>query len=381
MKVEIIAHSQNTKGEEIITYVLTYPRIIHAELLTHRVFSRNSSSSRAIPANKMIDNIMNNVFVPIDWQRKHKGMQGSKYFESDLVSILNFAWKDAALSAIKHARKFAENRVTKQLINRLLEPFSYITVIVTATEWDNFFKLRCPRYELAPGEEFFSKKDAENWMGPQPNNKEFWRSANNSQAEIHIQQLAELMWNARNESMPKQLKEDEWHIPFGDKINDDIILEEIALEADVKKYNLKTALDIYQFYAIKIAVARCARVSYETHDGEINYKRDLDLYERLQSSEHWSPFEHVAKAMTDLEYYSYVRGKQPRVEIDYNENKEEVGIIRHEHYPFIKKKSKHFFKNVFNSINGEPYPEHSHIYGWCDNFKGFRSYRNIIQND
>ena len=159
IKAECIAASKcQTK---IATFKVTMPRYILAEFNTHRLFTRNSASSRAIPFNKMVLSVTDHPFIPMAWQQDHKGMQGSEYLDdlpasyiSDLLhdgytarQILNGIWAgtlperphgSALYNAVECAKELNQFKATKQLANRLLEPFMYHTVLVTATEWDNF---------------------------------------------------------------------------------------------------------------------------------------------------------------------------------------------------------------------------------------------------
>jgi len=166
IEAKIVADSVNEYGNRIITYVLTYPRFIHAEVMTHRVFSRNTASSRAIPLKKMIKMVQDDPFIPIAWQKDHKGMQGTEYFTQPLeIESCELEWLNAANDAVKHAKKLNYNGgVTKQLCNRLLEPFMWHTALVTATEYANFFNLRCPYIvgdvdDYDPKARFFSTRD------------------------------------------------------------------------------------------------------------------------------------------------------------------------------------------------------------------------------
>ena len=345
INAKIVADSINAEGKRITSFILTYPRFIHSELMTHRVFSRNSASSRAIPFNKMIEMVESDPFIPIAWQSKHTGMQGTDYLDGDSEQqLLINKWLEARDLAVQQAKLLDYNNVTKQLCNRILEPYMWHTVLVTATEFDNFFELRCPKYHTpvsGDGYYFNSKKecldnhsDPDNIAKLEKMSDMEWYGINFSQAEIHIQALAEAMWDAINESKPKLLNPGEWHIPFSDNINDDEILQKIAKKEEVG--HLETAYDIYQHYAIKIATARCARLSYMTFDGEINYEKDVALHDTLLKAHHASPFEHCCRALTEEEYNTL--GK----------------MILH--------------------------PENGYVFenGWVDNFKGFISYRRIL---
>ena len=152
ISAKIIADSVNPRGDRVTTFLLTYPRIIHAEVMTHRLFSRNAASSRAIPFKKMVKDIEEDPFIPIAWQKDHKGMQGTEYFNPKLIPGDGFEslWLRSKNEAIETAKRLhsSGNGVTKQLCNRLLEPFQWYTCLVTATEYDNFYELRMPRYEI-----------------------------------------------------------------------------------------------------------------------------------------------------------------------------------------------------------------------------------------
>jgi len=292
IEAKIIADSINESGTRITTYVLTYPRFIHAELMTHRVFSRNSASSRAIPFEKMLKMVEEDPFIPIAWQKDHKGMQGTEYInpntDPNCAPIAD--WLYARDCAVNSAKELSSDGITKQLCNRLLEPFMWHTVIVTATEYDNFFELRCPKYKYK-GKDFKSKKDLLNAdLGTFPTRLSDieWLQFSSSGAEIHIQALAEAMWDAMNESAPKKLKEGEWHIPFGDQMELSVnhpIITKLANEIINSNSNdFSSCLPTVNYKKLidqtkaKIAVARCARLSYMTFDGEINYEKDNSIH-------------------------------------------------------------------------------------------------------
>lgn len=361
INARIVADSVDSRGNRITTFILTYPRIIHAEVMTHRLFSRNAASSRAIPFNKMVKSIEEDPFIPIAWQKDHKGMQGTEYwtkddiltpipdktFEIDAITHFRNEWLAARDYAVLCARGMHETLgITKQLCNRLLEPFQWYTCLVTTTEFDNFFELRLPKYKLIGlgGDPAKSRKD---WLkkmqfssalhpSQYPKTEEEWWTLSESGAEIHIQALAEAMWDARNESVPKELKAGQWHIPFGDRMDTNELHNFGIVECD----------NVYDIDHLKlyVATARCARLSYMTFDGEIDYEKDIKLHDQLLTSGHMSPFEHCSRCMGDEEYYWYVKGK------DLTEGYDELA----------------FDKNS---------------YGWCNNFKGFISYRYLLENE
>ena len=258
-EVRMIAHSISDANKELITMQLKYPRFIHAEFMTHREFSRNASSSRAIPVAKMIEQVRNAPAMPIHWGANQPGMQADNELTAEAAEAAKSYWMRAADQAADLAYEMNELGLHKQVANRILEPFQWMSVIMTTSNLSNFFGLRC-------------HKDA------QP----------------EIKHLAEMMRDCYNASTPVLLREGEWHLPY--------IGEEDWVEAyrnckvgrvnrDEPKHD--EMLKMLQ----KASVARCARVSYLTHDGqEPSLEKDLALYERLVGSEplHASPTEHQA---------------------------------------------------------------------------------------
>lgn len=235
---KVILDSVNPyNGIRLVTSELTYPRFIHAEFMTHRMFSRNAASSRAIPTDKMIDMVDNNPAMPVFWGKNKRGMAATK--EINDIEHAKRHWILAKDLMVSSATRLNELKVHKQITNRVLEPWKYITVICSATQLSNFFALR-----------------------------------DHEDAQPEIAHLARLWKTALDESTPEERI---WHIPY---IQDD----EIDLDLETQR---------------KIGVARCARVSYLTHDGKRDVDADLRLYERLLTGSghgHWSPFEHVAEA-------------------------------------------------------------------------------------
>ena len=358
-KCEIITDSLSPTGDRLTTYKVTYPRIIHAEMLRHRMLSRNVASSRAIPFKKMVKDVEKNPFVPIAFQKPHKGMQGNEYWtDNDIVTVdegdeyevdtkiysatehFITEWLEAKDLAVSQAYELNRLGVTKQLCNRLLEPFVWTTELISGTEWDNFFELRCPLYFG----KYKSWKDACVVNGSLDFEAPLLErlNSNASQAEIHIQRIAEMMWDAYNESTPKQLEAGEWHIPYGDKINLDskgtVHPSDELYGTTLRMWYAASGIELPE---LKIATARCARLSYETLGDEpkIDYEADIKLHDRLLAQNHMSPFEHCAVAMTNKEYYYYRKGM------------------------------------VLSSDN-DTYSNNT--LGWCNNFKGFIQYRHLI---
>ncbi len=279
------------RGERLTTLELTFPRFILPEFNTHRVFSRNSASSRAIPVVKQLKKVLESPFIPDEFGSNKPGMQasenlkGSKYDEardvwlsgrdnavySALPLLLGRAetakvikeadglrdpkvvkkvleavklYEDTVKEASSTGSEHPYLNVHKQLANRLLEPFTWHTVVVTSTEWSNFWALR-----------------------------------DNDEAQPEIHKIAHLAHKAYLDSSPNSLKEGEWHLPF------------------VREDEIKHAKNYPEIWK-KVSAGRCARVSYETHAGIRDHKADIVLFERLVNSGHMSPLEHIAEPMS-----------------------------------------------------------------------------------
>lgn len=310
ISAKTILRSRNTAAPDKVlsTLLLRYPRWIHAEQRTHRVIpleegldfleptpslmadpnlSRNAASSRAIPVKKLIKDVIDDPAIPLFWGKNQRGMQaveencapvmldvpGVPPFEGDttLGEFTNEeAWLQAMHSAIKFAEAFDAAGYHKQIVNRLLEPFSHITVLVSATEWDNFLELR-----------------------------------DHPDAEPHIQMLArEIRKCLEDESTIQDLEPGGWHLPF--------ITEEdkrSVIEWDDGEENRRActqgwvARNQWAWYGLsklkKLSVARCASTSYKTVDGfDMTLEKAIALHDKLVGSTpiHASPAEHVAQA-------------------------------------------------------------------------------------
>lgn len=268
IKAKIITDSINLNGVRLTTMQLKYHRFIHSEFMTHRVFSRNASSSRAIPVMKMIEQVETDPAIPVHWGRNQSGMQAKGELDEYSISIAKNDWLSAAKSAAESARLLSLLGLHKQVINRLLEPFQWIHVVVTATEWDNFYALR-----------------------------------DHPDAQPEIQALAQAMKEAHNNSAPTLLEDGEWHLPY------------------IKSYEheLYTYQDLLKFSA-----ARCARVSYLNHDkSDPSPEKDIDLHDKLTQSNppHMSPVEHQAQSRLEDKFFANFRGwKQYRTYLEQIKN-------------------------------------------------------------
>lgn len=239
-RAEIVADSVSEAGDRLTTMEVEFPRMVLAEFNTHRVFSRNSASSRAIPVEKQLQRILNDPFIPSYWGANQKGMQAEAQLEGRAAQQAADEWLAARDSAIEHVKALLAIDLHKQLANRLLEPYMWHTVIVTATEWSNFFALR-----------------------------------DNAMAQPEIHEIAGMMHELYASSTPTLVKERAWHLPLIQPEEYDGTFE-------------------FSEEARRISAARCARVSYLTHDGKRDLAADLKLYERLVGGGHMSPLEHVA---------------------------------------------------------------------------------------
>ena len=261
------------RGARLTSLQLRYPRFIHSELLTHRMLSRNSSSSRAIPSARLIDQVRTDPAMPIHWGRNQPGMQASEQIES--VHTARAFWTAGADLAALCATNLAHYQVHKQVVNRLLEPYQWMHTIVTATEWANFFALR-----LHPD------------------------------AQPELQALAQAIRQAMDASQPQTLEPGQWHLPY-------IRPEESNLD-DLPS----------------ISAARCARVSYLNHDQTSpDIAQDRALAARLLASGHLSPFEHQGTPMRQIQYIWSDHGQTSMGKDGYLWSGNLRGWVQHRHQP------------------------------------------------
>lgn len=255
----IILDSINSYGNRLTTFELEYPRFVHSEIMTHRVFSRNAASSRAIPISKVIEQVRTNPAAPIHWGANQSGMQAKHELVDRDLQLAKLLWRNAANAAADTAEALSLVGGHKQFVNRILEPFVLIKVVLTATEFDNFFELR-----------------------------------DHPDAQPEIWELAKQMRSAISKSTPTLLSQGEWHTPYADP--------SLPLED-----------------RLKVSASCCAQVSYRKLDDSID--KAYDVYDRLVSSRplHASPFEHQATPTIDRRDCANFRGwKQYRRDIEEN---------------------------------------------------------------
>lgn len=401
VSAQIVADSISPQKHRLISLEIVLPRIILAELNTHRALSKNSASSRAIPFKRMVKMVFTDPFIPIAFQKEHTGMQGTEYYGEDelfsftdgmevivsqlkddkdeeynkqLQTIFNrmymsfmgertlkewwLLFRDMAVMCASMLYGF---KVTKQLANRLLEPFIWHKVLITGTDegWKNFFSLRCPQYyqELGVsggkmlGRSFRSRKrilahykEMEEGKGSAyemyNNFTELdWLQMNKGQAEIHMMALAEAIWDAMQDSKPKELQPGEWHIVYEDKI-DRFSDQFISLDNDI----------VLPMTEVKIATGMAANVSYTTigENKEKSYETFIGVHDKMIVANpfHASPFEHCAQVPTQEEYYKNVKGQVQYIDL-------------------AERSSTMIPLNTL---------------GWFRNFHGWKSYRQIIED-
>lgn len=255
----VVADSINPNRQRLTTLEVTLPRIVLAEFNTHRMLSRNSASSRAIPVLKQIRKVLEDPFIPEAFGSHQGGMQSGPPLEGEAHLRAEQTWLEARDLAVTSALSLlfgfpvdptltrndwvdiegslskVEPVVHKELVNRILEPYQWTTILVTATEWSNFFALR-----------------------------------DHEAAQPQIATAARLMRAAMDESTPAPMKWGEWHLPL------------IGDEEDSSRLS-------------EISAARCAGVSYETHQRR-DQEKDIARYEKLLEGGHMSPMEHPAVA-------------------------------------------------------------------------------------
>ena len=253
-EAKIILDSIGPNSARLTTFELQYPRIVHAELMTHRMFSRGSASSRAIPTEKLLARVESDPVMPVWWGKNQSGMQAREELTGEDLVRAQDRWRSAVLSGVWHARRLGETGLHKQIANRAAELGMFITVVVTATEFDNFFALR-------------DHKDA--------------------QPEIaDVAGKAHRLWK---ESSPQHIQSGQWHLPY------------------VTDCDYAQCFGEYDENQIcRISMGRCAAVSYLNQDKR-DPPADLARADKLAAAGHMSPFEHVAQALTWEEWGRYSR--------------------------------------------------------------------------
>lgn len=250
ISAKIIADSIDLHNVRIVTYELEYPRFIHSELMTHRVFSRNSASSRAIPITIMLDTISNNPATPIHWGKNQSGMQAKEELQQPEKIRAQSLWNSSMQSAVHYSEAMHNAGVHKQIANRITEPYQHMKVVVTSTEWNNWFWLR-----------------------------------NHLDAQPEIKELSNLMQEAFYCNKPEQLQHGEWHVPY---------VQTHRSIGGTRTYWHDDVAQITQKQALMVSASCCAQVSYRKSDNSLE-KAEM-IFDKLINSEpcHASPVEHQA---------------------------------------------------------------------------------------
>lgn len=261
ISVKVLADSISEKGDRITSFELEYPRFLHCELMTHRVLSKNSSSSRAIPIGSMIDYTMNNMAMPVFWGKKKKGMQATEEINPE---VAKFLWVESFQNAVQSLKKMDEVLLHKQIANRILEPFQMMKVVLTGTDFDNFFNLRFHTDTLP---EFVM--------------------------------LVDKMYKAMDESIPNTLRAGEWHLPYvhiSQTENPEdtyyFVYDGNTSGSETSGYNYEIRLTLEE--AKKWSTSHCASVSYRTE--QLSEKGVEGIFDMLVQADvvHSSPLEHQA---------------------------------------------------------------------------------------
>lgn len=266
--VEVVADSVGPHGVRIATLRTRYPRFIHAEMLRHRVFSHSVSSSRAIPPEKLIEQVRTSPFVPETFNARVKGMGVGEAIEDQ--ELAREIWLDASKAAAHRAEMLSRLDCDKSRVNRLLEPFLWVTDLITATEWSNFFALRQPDND-----------------DPVP------QLDHGAQPEFQI--IARMMRDAMLQSEPRELVYGDWHLPYVDP-------DGLERAGDYEAHSDKDVAGV--------SAGRCFVSSYDKLD-EITGEHPSESYARYERGvgmSHWSPMEHPAQCRRPGEGEKPLRG-------------------------------------------------------------------------
>lgn len=269
LSAQVITDSISDSGHRLTTLEITFHRFILAELNTHREFSRNSASSRAIPINKVMEAMSIDLALPLHFGASQSGMQADEEIPMSRIIKCTQVIRDLSVVSRKSVKDLSDHGLHKQVANRYLEPWLWHTAIVTSSNFSNFFAQRRTKF-----------------------------------AQPEMKALADAMYDAYRISQPKKLSLSDWHLPYITQKDLDDVHNSIS--------DYSAAVDVLKM----VSVARCARVSYLTHDGIRDISKDVELYGKLLSSGHWSPFEHVAKPCVHLSTIKELESHKDNVCID-----------------------------------------------------------------
>lgn len=274
MFVEVVLASRHAQtGRLVVSLHMRYPRIIHGELMTHRVFNRNARSSRAVPIKTLLGEIRSSAFIPWHWTGAKPGMQGvpnwqekilvkgaaALHVDTDIPVNAEAAWLWGRDLMADLAESFADADYHKQVANRLVEPWMWMDLLVTSTHWANFMHLR-----------------------------------DHPDAEPHIRDLAVLVGKALEAAgdQAQILHPGQWHLPYvtREEIDRELPAWRFTSAADAVLRPETTVADLGKM----ISAARCARISYKPFDGNSTYEKEIERFNSLIGNDavHASPLEH-----------------------------------------------------------------------------------------
>ncbi len=250
----IVADSISPTGVRMTTMEIEYPRFILAELNTHRMLSKNSASSRAIPVKTMHEHIRANTAGPVFWGINQPGMKAKEELRGADLSEAMYIWAIARDAAIRYSQELAGLNIHKQITNRITEPWMIMKTVISGTEWANFFWLR-----------------------------------DHADAQPEIAELARKMRAAYDASTPQELNPGEWHVPYVNTYRS-LINNELC-------YSDGKGDDLSEEEARIVSASCCAQVSYRKNDD--SFEKASKIYQQLIESEpaHASPVEHQATPM------------------------------------------------------------------------------------
>lgn len=250
----VLADSISPANHRVTSLQVTMPRFILAEFNTHRVLSRNSASSRAIPVERRIEQIRTSPFVPEAFGKNRSGMQASEALDASGNAAARELWLDAAADAVKHAAALAHVEVHKQHANRVIETYAWHTVVVTSTEWENWDALRVSKM-----------------------------------AQPEMFQVAGMMKEVRAASVPRRVDYSEWHLPYVDP-------EDVGAYLRANNASGRGSFDLMLDMA-KLSAGRCAAVSYERQSSTSDMEKAIARADGLVSNGHMSPLENALRPM------------------------------------------------------------------------------------
>lgn len=248
---KVICDSVSPLGVRLTSIEIQCPRTILAQILMHRLWSRSCESLRARPVKSKLAEVQSNPFVPV-LRQNQKGMQPAGLLDHHKATVAEALIRDHHQRTCELVEKLADLQVAKEIANRYLEPYAFQKVLITSTDFQNFFRLRC-----------------------------------STQAQEEITELANKMKEALENSKPLRHLKGSWHLPYVG------IYEEEHVGLDDAK---------------KLSAARCARVSYVNHEGVRDHEKDFALFETLKADNHSNVFEHQCTPAPDRRRYSNLTG-------------------------------------------------------------------------